>query len=261
MKKQYILSDLNPGSDDLNYMAKFAPTSLFNLVPYLTCQLPTKIDGKYSATSLFTKLKDSEYNVEGVRFTGSRVIDFYKLFYYEDTKTYMKASQTAEPNWSSAVPIIMYMYKLQHNISYEEWDKSDPYLKRLLGKKLEWLVDSSISIPDWSDEELQEIQLVSLTTAATGVVRSVKSHIIAKRTGDEDFDNLPRLARFMLAQIWLYSLPVRTSAMITNHKNWDKFPPAFTSSSLITEDAKIASWAVKPPVDRKAEKSKLEFDW
>lgn len=245
MQKKYILSDLSEGSEDLAYMAKFAPSSLYNLVPFLTCQMPPKVNGKYSASGLFKKLKESDYVVENIAFPGSKVIEFFKLFYYEDAKTYMKASQTAEPNWSSAVPIIMYMYKIQYNINYEEWDKSDPYIKFLLGKKLEWLADPSFTMPTWTDEELQNIQLVALTTAATGVVRSIKSHIIAKRTGDEDFDNLPRMARFMVAQTWIYSPQVRSPAMITNYHNWDELAPSFTTSNLITEDAKVAEWNPK----------------
>lgn len=247
MKNAYILANISEGSQDLKYIAQFAPNSLFNLVPFLTVQYPEKTQNGYSATKLIEKLKNSEYTVEGITYPGTKVIEFMKLFYSEDTKVFMKASQTREPNWSSAVPIIMYMYKLQHNIKYSEWDRQDKWLKVLLGKKLEWLVDPEFTMPTRSCSELQDLQLKSLTTASTGTVRSVTSHIIAKRTGDFEFDQLPRMARFMLVQTWIYSLAARTSAMITDPKNWDEFSAPISSSSLITPEAKIANFKTTKP--------------
>lgn len=251
MKRKYILSDLSEGSKDLEYIRKLAPSSLYNLVPYLTCQMPVKTDRGYSATSLFKLLKEREYTVEDVTFPGTRVVDFYKFFYHEDTKAYMAATQTTQPMWSSAVPIILYMYKIQHDIPYEAWDKSDPFLKYLLGRKLEWLID--FKAPEWTSDELKELQLVALTTASTGAIRSVKSHIIAKRTMDEAFDELPRMARFMIAQIWLYSGPCRHPAMITNPLNWDELAPLIHSSELITAEGKINSKELDKPKKTKSQ--------
>lgn len=244
MKIQYINLNL---VEELSALKHRSPDSLFNLVPFLTVELPELTSKGYSASSLFAKWKESSYNVNGVAFSGSRIVDYAKLFHQEDTKNYLQPTQTLQPNWSSASPIMLYMFKLQHNIKYEEWDKTDPMLKYLMPSKLSWLFDHEVVIPEFSLEELREIQVQALTSPTVGV-RKQTSHMISKRTDYPDYDKLPRLARFMISQTWIYAPSIASNApgMIRNLKDWDA-PAEPISGSLLAQELSVTKPA-KPTI-------------
>lgn len=203
VKTEFILAN------DLKLVRAYSPNSLFNLVPYMTVVEPKQTSSGYSASSLFEHFKTGEYCVNKVKYTGLNILYWAKVFYSSQTKEYLKATQTREPNWSSAVPIMLYMYKLQHNIEYKEWDLADPQLRFMMNENiipfLEYDVSALVSEYEPYFKELQEQALRN----SDGSLRSVTSHRLSMRTQFPEFDKLPRMLKFYITKTWLYSSPTK----------------------------------------------------
>ena len=192
------------------------PNFLFNVIPLLSRLVPEKSDAnptKYSATKLLKSLSAKEK----------------ALYKFVTTTNYSKMSKTPqirEPSVSSAVPLILLAYKQNYNVSYNSWDRTDPWLEFLLPEKLRWLVSPlGVSI----NLESRELLLSEfLTEQKSGVVQPRTAYKLSK-TSSTEFNRLPAYQRMMLLQTWLYAPDIAHENMITDILDWDR-PPEATPS-------------------------------
>jgi hypothetical protein len=207
MPKTLTVETFDPTQDiKLTY-----PNFLFNVIPLLSRLAPEKSDSnpeKYSATKLLKSLSAKEK----------------ALYKFVTTTNYSKMSKTPqirEPSVSSAVPLILLAYKQNYNVSYNSWDRTDPWMEYLLPEKLRWLVSPlTVSI----DLESRELLLSEfLTEQKSGIVQPRTAYKLSK-TSNSEFNRLPAYQRMMLLQTWLYAPEIAHANMITNIYDWDQAP-------------------------------------
>lgn len=224
--------------EHMKHLKSRGTTTLHQLSPYLAHIIPQKdSSGEYLASSIFEELdRNNTYVVNKVDFTGSQLLRYIRLFYFHNTSEYL-SSQTSSPQFSAAVPIVLAAYKLQHGIQYSSWSKSDPCLKRFFGPQMQWLFDEQLVIPELSDQEVREFREQVLLERKTGTIKPATSYKF-ERSGEPNFDKLPKLLKMMLLQTWIFHPQIRHPNMITDPKNWDLLAPAreeFIVSQLLNK--------------------------
>jgi hypothetical protein len=207
MPKTLTVETFDPTQDiKLTY-----PNFLFNVIPLLSRLVPEKSDSdptKYSATKLLKSLSAKEKAL-------------YKFVTTTNYSQMSKTPQIREPSVSSAVPLILLAYKQNYNVSYNSWDRTDPWMEYLLPEKLRWLVSPlTVSI----DLESRELLLSEfLTEQKSGIVQPRTAYKLSK-TSNSEFNRLPAYQRMMLLQTWLYAPEIAHANMITNIYDWDQAP-------------------------------------
>lgn len=192
------------------------PNFLYNVIPLLSRLVPEKSDSdptKYSATKLLKSLSAKEKAL-------------YKFVTTTNYSQISKTPQIREPSVSSAVPLILLAYKQNYNVSYNSWDRTDPWLEFLLPEKLRWLchvVDYEIEVQD-----LELLLSEFLTEQKSGIVQPRTAYKLSK-TSSSEFNRLPAYQRMMLLQTWLYAPDIAHVNMITDILDWDRPPDTVPS--------------------------------
>lgn len=211
---------------------KVYPAFAWNILPFLAIQKPTKnSNGKYSATSILNALKIKDYAIkadetrdpwgntlEVQALSGSVILSLWQFFYSTNPKEWLTKPQNKEPAIASGVPIVLYAYKHQHGIMYNEWDREDPALRLMLTENLAWLLNPP-EIPEGLPD-IKSLQEEFLKTGTTGIVNP-PTNPKASYTSDKRFNQLPKYQRYMYLQTWLYHPSIRSDNMITDWNDWD----------------------------------------
>lgn len=233
LDKQAVINlDLSQGVNLRQY-----PNFAYHILPYLAIQRPTRNEsGKFSASSVVSKLKASDYSApygeadwDDAKIPGKKILEIWKFLHLCKAKDYMVASQVKATDVCSGVPLVLYAYKHQHDINYNDWDRSDPNLAMMLTSNLRWLLG------DCAMSEITDIKTLTeefLTTASTGVVNSV-TNPKASHTTNNEFNKLPKYMRYMYLQTWIYHPSIRSKNMITDWNDWDAERPARGFDGLV----------------------------
>ena len=170
----------------------------------------------------------------------------------------MNSPQIQCPYTSSLVPLILYTFKRDRSVGYEEWDWNDPFMQYFVDKDL---LDAVLS--NWYDEysaaELLDfrsqvcIQKSGIKEGQVLNPTSVSKKSTLKQENAVYFNNLPRLAQHMLLQIHVAHPSIRVPAMILR--------PDFTiPDALITEEI-VAKVKEEPKYIEPKQPMKGALDW
>jgi hypothetical protein len=147
-------------------------------------------------------------------------------------------SQTATPEYSALVPIILAGLKKYKNIRYEEW--SPLGLRHLMDSQL--YDAATYQMPNLSIDEIMAIRTTGLTTmtgSKAGTLKKATSTWRLTNIKNTLVADAPFLATTMLTQIWVAHPSIRNSMMILDPKAWDNMPKPLIETSVLVDDTKI----------------------
>ena len=214
---------------------------LLHCLPVIALQRPVYNNGQIDIKEMLQRLQKCSYEYEGYPIEGSQILALWKFLCITNRSSILQDSQTKAPSLSSAVPLILWAYKHQHNVPYEAWS-SNPIVKSILGKDLACLVDVKEWDCPWDDSQIAEIRNVALKELKTGVRQQDTSNKLnkvgAKLPTCASFDELPKMVRYMVLQTWIYHPSIRKDTMITDWKNWDSLKPSIYANSSVIKSPK-----------------------
>jgi len=185
-------------------------------------------DGRLSFSKTVQDLRDRRGSLtfddgEPCRSLGS-IINYLTLSPRGDIIGTSKTGVKDSSSWNSAVPLILAALKEYKNIDYSQWDWTDPARIELLDKDMyEYSKSFYIDYP-FTKEELLEYQTNARTFKTgpkAGTMRAVGSTTLITKTGNPDFDALPRLTKLALCQTWIFHPVKYNKFMITNPLDLD----------------------------------------
>lgn len=244
--KSIKVHDLNPlVEEDQKIFKAQSPGSLYHLFPIIAHKKPLSTSGGYSATSVFEQLNSTD-TVDYVN--GTVKCDVIKAYIFMlhsmNTSSYLKPSQGRCTELSCAVPLALYAFKHQFDIPYMAWDHEDPLFPRLVPKGLDWAIRAEL--PKYSIDEVRELRNRVLLERSTGTLKPLTAYKMEK-SNDPQFDQLPKLARFLLLQTWIYNPAIRSPNMVTSVTDWDALAdPIDNVQSLQVDLKEREAKAVKP---------------
>lgn len=158
----------------------------------------------------------------------------------------LSGTQLATPRYSVAVPFVLAAFRESRGIPYSSWDTSDPMLPFFLED--EWFNALRASeVQEYTLEERLDFRAKARTVrtgAKAGTLRSINATTSITRTGNPDFDALPKYWKLALCQTWVFHPSNRHPLAITNPYNIDT-PAEPLVSGEIFETTK----AKREPVD------------
>ena len=185
--------------------------------------VPKGLTAPYSAKYVLDNLQPVEHNKQQIPVS---VIKGAIMFIYECNRSKLVLKMTENSRWGSLTPIFMLGAKEHRGYAYDDWDKSDPLLKYLLGSFLEDLVElpaefikPSAGLDAGGVRLAREEALTYKTGNKAGTMEKLTSHKM-----NWYFPNVPNAAKYMVLQTWLAHVSVRNEAMILDPWNWDKIP-------------------------------------
>ncbi len=208
------------------------------LMPQIIRWLTRKADVPWEVTGE-PKLLTAEGQIDGLKML-KHIFDFSKewdrgLYYFlmlDARSSYLKTQYKGEAKaYCSLVPLILYAFKIHHNISYSKWDRST----------LHWVVNDALcqamlcEPPEVDREELlaiREAGLVYKTGAKQGEPRNPVTTYKLYGIQDSVIGDLPELAQTMLTQIWCAHPANRTKYMVLDPLNWDSIPTPLVGETL-----------------------------
>lgn len=126
--------------------------------------------------------------------------------------------------YASNVPIILAALKQFDNVNYSRWDFSEPEMRCFLDKDhLDMSKYFGIALP-YTREELLDFRDVSClyrSGAKAGTSRNPLTTTMTSKIENDDFNELPRLVKVALTQLWVYSPSARHPLAITDLMNID----------------------------------------
>lgn len=157
----------------------------------------------------------------------------YWFLMLDSRSSYLKTQYKGEARqWCSLVPLILYPFKLYHNIPYSRWRREDLHL--VVNKSL---CDAMLcEPPELTKEELLEIReqgMVYRSGTKAGEMRNPVSTYKLYGVQSTPIGHLPELAQAMLTQIWCAHPQNRTKYMVLDPKNWDWIPDPLLSAQNI----------------------------
>ncbi len=133
----------------------------------------------------------------------------------------VKATSKEMLPFSALVPLFLAAFKKYQNIPYSKW----VHLQDLIDQDL--LAAMKAETPEYTVDELLERRVEGSTIRSgdkAGNIKNPLSTTSLTKTGDDEFDKLPRLAKIMLTQCWLAHPSVRNEYMILDPNDWDNMP-------------------------------------
>lgn len=140
--------------------------------------------------------------------------------------------------YSALVPLFLAAYKKYHNIPYSAWDNAS----KLVDKDL--YAAMTCNAPCFSKNELLEFRVDGSTVKSgtkAGEVKNPLSVTGITSVGLPDFDNLPRLAKIMLTQVWVAHPTLRNEYMILDPNNWDEMPEVLITTEVMKKKESTTS--------------------
>ena len=152
--------------------------------------------------------------------------------------------------WNSGVPLILAALKEYKNIQYSEWDWTDPSRIEFLDKDMYEYSKTFHTVYPFTKDELMEFQTNARTFKTgpkAGTMRAVASTTLITKTGNGDFDALPRLTKLALCQTWIFHPSKYNKFMITNPLDLDSPQvPLVTTEVMIDQPAttynRVSNW-------------------
>jgi hypothetical protein len=162
----------------------------------------------------------------------------YRFLMLDQRSSYLQTQYKGEGKlYCSLVPLILYAFKLHHNVKYCQWSKDT----------LHYVVNESLydammcEVPeDLTREDILEAReqgLVYATGAKAGEARNPISTYKLYSTMGTKLHGLPELAKTMLAQIWCAHPHNRTKYMVLDPRNWDSIPAPLVSDDIFGNKA------------------------
>lgn len=159
--------------------------------------------------------------------------------------------QTRNLEYSALVPLVLSIFKKKRKVQYADWDWLD--------KGMKYLVDSDMldavtlgsgrlsesplyQLPKEDILRIREYSLMYKTGVKTGECRlPTSTYSITTRTGDSEYNNLPRLRKIMDCQIWVAHQSLRNSLMVLDPINLDNIPEI-----LVPDEINVNSYTKIP---------------
>lgn len=207
-------------------------------------QMPQIIRWITRGGALGTEVLTAEGQIDGL-LALKKIFDFksewdrglYWFLMLDARSAYLKTQYKGEAKtYCALVPLILYAFKLHHNIPYSKWDRDT----------LHWVVNEALcqamlcAIPEGLDREellaIRDAGLVFKEGAKKGESRNPISTYKLYGVKDSLIGNLPELAQTMLTQIWCAHPTNRTKYMVLDPENWDHIPPPLVGESLFKPD-------------------------
>jgi hypothetical protein len=150
----------------------------------------------------------------------------------------IKVTQVSEAGsrWNASVPLFLAAFKEMRGIPYSAWSTDN--LEKVVDKDLmEVLLVNEM--PEFSLEELLKYRDIARTVATRTTeyhteYRKVSATTATRKTGDSNFDSLPKLVRLMLIQTWIFSVP--NAFGIRQPINIDDVPENLVSTNVLPKD-------------------------
>lgn len=201
----------------------------------------TNEDGTYSATKFFYALKNSDpkifQRVEDYR----PVLSVIRLFASKVSRSHYIPNQIGGgKHYSRAVPSVLSVLKRYNNLPYNNWDKSDPQLKYLVGKDLGEVLEFINTYPDFgslfTQEEMEIVYVEAKGTPRTPYLpRKANSSLTCAAT----FNDMPVLLKLMLCQHWIFAPDEVSDYAIVHPLDWDSKSPMF---NLVANPIEGSPW-------------------
>lgn len=175
---------------------------------------PRNADGKFSGSDLFRNMF-KQLDIAGAL-----------LLTVHSKRSLLVPSQTSPTmrNYCSLVPLVLYAFKLHHNIPYSSWYD----LKFIVEKNL--LAAMSTRKPNASTEVILRLREEALKG------KSPESTFLLLPPAGSKLYTLPTLARIMLCQTWCAHPSNRTENMILNFSEWDTMPEPLIRATGLFRD-------------------------
>lgn len=144
--------------------------------------------------------------------------------------------------YCSLVPLFMSAFKEYNDVGYEEWDKTDPYLKLCVGVKLYEDIMPYIHGVNYPIRELRPLAL------------NYHGKEISKTAWPRHMIHLPdstkwkgnNLARSIYLQTWMANVQHRDKFMILDLQDWDNIPKAL--DTVLEEKEPVEPVGMKDPL-------------
>lgn len=159
----------------------------------------------------------------GMPVTRDAINGMLKFVLHTNRSDILSGTQLATPRYSSAVPFLLSAFKEQRNIDYSRWDTTDKLFSFFV--EHEWFNALITKVTkEYSPEDLLEFRAKARnirTGAKAGTERSINATTNITRSGNTDFDALPKYWKLALCQTWVFHPSNRHPLAITNPYNID----------------------------------------
>lgn len=220
---------------------KLNPSFFPHVIAFLANIKPQRDGELYSATKTIEAIP-SAITVEGLPVERKEIMALLGVLYYYSFSSLSKIAQS-KGQYNAAVPMMLLSQRMYNNVKYDDWDKSDPFMKAFLTKDLKDVLE--VEFPELSEEDYELARVNSVTDGAG--IRCEFSSYKCNATGIENIQKMPRLMKHMYLKTWIFANP--NSRMILDPKLWD--------NDIV--DVKVPTKQEKPKKDRTWDNSDLPF--
>ena len=221
------------------------------MLPQLTTLLGSKlplvrVDGLYSVSATLKSLQTS-LGTGGFTFSNGLEISMPTMLGMLNVLNHSPRGEIFPKAWkqssgegmrySSSVPLILSAFKECRDIGYSEWDWTDKNMQFLVDKDtLELSKVFGTFVNPFTHEELLDIREIGRTTKSGARLGSKKAYTITTvLTGIQHpkWNELPRLLKLMLCQVWVYHPTVRHRFSITDPLSLDTPATPLVSTDML----------------------------
>jgi len=262
--------------DKTKYKAPFENSFLAHTMPVLAALPIIRNKEKLiSAAGIIEAIKNAPDTID----TPSGFMDknnmYWLMKYLAEVpkSSFSTISQVKDPTYGKMTPLVMYAFKLHHNIGYEQWSKAEidkPFLYLFMGNALAPLVDLDenefiefMSVGDFFSLDLKNERSRHLRYATgknAGQCAALTTYKISSKNKracirithiNENMESelvLPEIAIQMILQLWIAHSSVRNvNSMILDPFNWGNVPSALDEVNKVNDswglDSDTPPWA------------------
>jgi hypothetical protein len=236
---QLVYEDGAEGTDQRKSFAKYATWALPQALAYIGKWTPQKTtEGEYDAVATVRKgISECELGSE-----WAKGLLYYLISHPRGLiiPTGFKATSPEMLPYSALVPLFLAAFKKYQGVKYSKWIN----IKSVVDKDLYNAMMSEP--PSYTADEtlsLRELGSTVKTGDKAGTVKNPISTTTITTTGVQEFDDLPRLAKIMLTQVWLAHPSFRHEYMVLDPNNWDSMPKSLISTDIMPKNnSSKAEW-------------------
>jgi hypothetical protein len=170
----------------------------------------------------------------------------YLFLMLDSRSSWLKSQYKGDARaYCALVPLILYAFKLLHNIKYSQWDPET--LNVVVNDSLYQAMVSTK--PELTRDEILRIREDGLTINSgmrCGNVRKAETTHKLYHISETALGQIPELAQVMAAQIWCAHPSNRTKYMVLDPENWDLIPTPLISTNLFGVGQPIMPWETEP---------------
>lgn len=196
-------------------------------------KLQMKPDGDVDVFQTLSNLGPVVYR--DMEFSSEDIQEYLKLFRKYSFGEITSMTQI-KSKFNCAVPLMLYAHKLYNNVPYSRWfsgGKNSTVLGKALGTLC--ILETRADISDIDNLRFR------MVTGKQGDGEKIYSFSGYKcnKTGNDEWDALPKIYRMMEGQLWIFNSQHRNENMILNWWDWDNIPEPFDAKYSIEKQAKI----------------------